>query len=366
MQNQFCKSLSNALSFRIIGDSNTLSFNPCCLYNDFIPYHPTVFKKYRKLWIEADKEYLPGCSKCELKEKTHGVSRTTRLIINNQIPDDIDDQIYKVEVVLDTTCNAACIQCGTQQSSLWRNEYAKLEKKTDIPKDRHYIQMQPESQIDSKINLIKKDINIKDVKTWHFWGGEPLLTDTHLKFLREIEDYKSIKLVYTTNGSIFPDNETLEIWSKCREILILISVDGVNDRFHYCRWPLKWDKWTNNALRFKHETSNNITFCFNLCVMPMNIFYVNEVSEWIYKNFSTSENALNYIRSEGVINAANTPMSLREKVWKKYGDYHMVSKILSELPVEDTKNMLEHLEKWDKVRKLDWRKTFPEIVTDFN
>jgi hypothetical protein len=110
---KFCKALTNAISFRIPGDTNVLTFNPCCLYNDIIPFHPRLFEKERQKFISAD-TFLPGCSKCELKEKTHKVSLRTRS--NDFIPNDIGNEIFKLEIVLDTTCNAACIQCGPMQS----------------------------------------------------------------------------------------------------------------------------------------------------------------------------------------------------------------------------------------------------------
>jgi hypothetical protein len=173
MQNSFCKSLSNAVSFRIPGDKNILTFNPCCLYNEYLPFHPIHFKRTKKMFDEAT-TFLHGCSKCELKEKTH--NQSLRLVTNREIPDGIDNEIYKLEIVLDTTCNAACIQCGSDQSSLWRKEEAGLKK---------IVHIQPEQQIDDKIAQIKQAIDINKVKSFHFWGGEPLLTDTHLKFLNE-------------------------------------------------------------------------------------------------------------------------------------------------------------------------------------
>lgn len=361
MQNKFCKALSNAVSFRVPGDSNTITFNPCCLYDYYIPYHPTLFKKHRSTFINSDKEYLPGCSKCELKEKTHGLQRTQRNAFNQQIPDGIDDEIYKLEIVLDTTCNAACIQCGQDQSSLWRNEVAS--------RDKNFIHIQPVSQIESKIEIIKQNVDIQKVKRWHFWGGEPLLTDTHLKFLNQIEDLSSVSLAYTTNGSIFPDDDVLEIWSKCNEVVIGISTDGIEDRFHYCRWPLKWDKWARNTLRFRNETPSNTKFHINYCIMPVNALYTGETDAWLKDNFSSHTDGtpitFNFIRSEGTVDANKTPMSLREEIWKELGEEHIVSRVLKELPIKDYTDMLAHLEYWDNVRKLSWKTVFPEIVRHF-
>ena len=362
MQNKFCKALSNAVSFRIPGDSNSLTFNPCCLYNEYHPFHPTVFKKQRQQYIEADQFYLPNCSKCELKEKTHGLEKTQRYIFNQQIPDGIGDEIYKLEIVLDTTCNAACIQCGTYQSSLWRNEVAR--------RDPNYHHIQPKSQIDLKIEQIKKSIDIQKVKKWHFWGGEPLLTDTHMKLLNQIDDLSTVSVSYTTNGSIFPKDDVLELWSKCQDVTIGISTDGIDDRFHYIRWPLTFDKWTRVVERFKNETSSNIRFFINYCVIPLNALYTNEMDEWLDTNFSKHRDgsaiSFNFIRGEGTVDAACTPESLREIIYKRLGDEHIVSSILKELPIIDPENMLKHLDYWDPIRKLNWRETFKEAAKHFD
>jgi len=358
MQNKFCKSLSNAVSFRIPGDSNTLTFNPCCLYDDYIPFHPTIFKRERQKFIEAT-DFLPACSKCKLKESTHGSS--LRVHTNRQMPDDLGDTIYKLEIVLDTTCNAACIQCGELQSSLWRKQYAE---------DRKIVHIQLEQQIDAKIQRIKESIDLQKVKNYHFWGGEPLITDTHLKFLREIEDPSTVKINYTTNCSVFPDDEVLELWSKFKNITIGLSLDGIEDKFHYIRWPLSWDKVKRNLENFRTSCPSNTHFHINCCAIPLNVLYVNELGNWLQDNFSKVSNgsnvSYNFIRGEGTVDAACTPMSLREEVWKQLGENHDISRVLKEVPIKDPSEMIRHFDKWDKVRNLDWRQTFPEIVKHFN
>ena len=353
--------MSNAVSFRIPGDSNTLTFNPCCLYDEYLPYHPTIFKKNRQTFINTDSDFLPGCYRCKLKEQTHGHSQRTR--INQQIPDNIGDTIHKLEIVLDTTCNAACIQCGSTQSSLWRLELAKESAHGKV------IHIQPESQIDSKIDHINNTVDTQQVKRWHFWGGEPLATDTHLKFLNKIEDLSDVSLAYTTNGSIFPTDDILELWSKCKTVNVNISTDGIKDRFHYIRYPLSWDKWTNTAERFKNETPSNMTLWINYCVLPLNALYTSELDEWLSANFSNHKNGtkitVNYMRGEGTVDAECTPLKLREEVWKRLGEHHTVSNILKELPVQDPSSMLTHLNRWDNHRRLSWRTTFPDIVRYF-
>lgn len=353
----FCKSLKNAVSLRIPGDTNTLAFNPCCLYDTYIPFHPTIFKKHRQIFTTAE-TFLPGCSKCELKEKTHGVSLRTRT--NSEFPDNLGDDIYKLEIVLDTTCNAACIQCGDTQSSLWRKEI------TDNKKIHH---IQQEQQIDSKIESIQKTIDLKKVKWFHFWGGEPLLTDTHLKILKHIEDPQGTVLAYTTNGSIFPDESVLDLWSRFKEVKIGLSIDGIEHRFNYIRWPLKWDKVVRNLNDFKTNVPDNVMYHVNCCILPLNALYVLELGQWLQTNFAQDRNGravtYNFIRGEGTMDIARTPLALREVIWKSLPDNHHVSNVLKEVPVIDPTMMLEHINYWDKVRNLDWKKTFPDIVKYF-
>jgi MoaA/NifB/PqqE/SkfB family radical SAM enzyme len=354
MQNKFCKAMSNALSFRIPGDSNSLTFNPCCLYDDYLPFHPTYFEKERKKFIETT-TFLPGCRKCELKEKTHGISQRT--IFNNRIPEMDNSSIWKLEIVLDTTCNAACIQCGTTQSSLWRKQ---------VYGENH---IQPKSQIEDKLERLKKSIDFNTVKDFHFWGGEPLVTDTHLMILREISDPSDVELEYTTNGSVFPDKETWNIWSRFKSVKIAFSLDGMYDQFYYMRWPLRWEKVSKNLEKFCDEGTINCRYHINFCAAPLNILYIPELGEWLDNNFSISPNGTkinyNFIRSEGTVDIACTPMSLREATWKLLGDNHHVSNILKEVPVLDPTTMIKHLEHWDPIRKLNWRETFSKASPHF-
>lgn len=353
----FCKSLRNAVSFRIPGDSNTLTFNPCCLYDQYLPFHPTIFKKERKKYVEAT-EFLAPCSKCELKERTH--KNSLRINSNRDIPDGIGDTIWKLEIVLDTTCNAACIQCGFHQSSLWRKE---------ISEDNKVYHIQPEQQIDDKIKKIKESINLNEVKFFHFWGGEPLLTDTHLKFLQEIENPEEVTVAYTSNCSIFPDDEVLKLWEKFKSIRIGLSIDGIEDRFHYIRWPLLWSKAKRNLEQFRDNTPSNAMFHVNCCIIPLNVLYVNELGEYLKNNFSKTKHGTtinyNFIRGEGIMDIATTPMSLREEAWKILPEDHHVANVLRELPVLDPKDMMNHINYWDPRRKLNWRETFPDIVKHF-
>jgi hypothetical protein len=345
MQNKFCKILSNSLSFRIPGSTDKLTFNPCCLYNDYIPFDYETFHKEREKYLNAT-NFLPGCSKCKLKEKTHGFSLRTRA--NDQLPNDIGSDIYKLEIVLDTTCNAACIQCGPLQSSLWRKELGIAEPKTDMQES---------------LKIIKSVLDINKVGEIHFWGGEPFVTDTHLKIISDIVDPSSVEVRYTTNGSVFPDNKLWRILENFKTVNINVSVDGIGDQFHYIRWPLGWDKITNNLLRYKNESSSNTSIHINHCILPINALYVKRFEDWFAENLSyinKNKVSVGLIKGEGTMSLNRTPIKLREKIYSTLGEDHIVSHMLKEISFDNTNFMLDHLENLDKKRNLNWRKIFQE------
>lgn len=363
MQNKFCKFLSNSLSLRVPDDTNTMFFTPCCVYDvdAGIPFHPTLFKKERQKFIEAT-DFLPGCSRCKMEEITHGHSQRTRA--NEQVPDDIGSDIYKLELVLDTTCNAACIQCGTTSSSLWRKEVAEVEGNKKASS-----KLQDPNQIDNHIATIKRSFDFDKIKKIHFWGGEPLITDTHLKILREIKDPKNTELQYTTNGSTFPDNDLWDILKDFKRVSFNISIDGVGDQFSYIRWPLGWNKVEKNLISFRDHSTPNCRFLINFCVMPINLLYFSKLYDWFQENTKTisvnEKNQIHYIRGEGKLDLAFTPLELRNRVYQELGEDHTISKMLKEIPYIDHKTMISHLDWWDIKRKLRWRDVFKESAHYF-
>lgn len=346
---KFCKALTNAVSFRIPGDTNVLTFNPCCLYNELIPFQPRTYQKYREKFISA-RNFLPECSKCELKEKTHKASLRTRT--NGNIPDDIGDSIYKLEIVLDTTCNAACIQCGPMQSSLWRKEV-----------NKRVYHIQPEQQIDTNIEKIRSVVDFSQLGEIHFWGGEPLITDTHLKILKDIPDPSKVSLAYTTNVSVFPNQEVLDLWSKFKRVRVGLSIDAVDDKIFYIRWPLAWDKIKRNLELFSTVVSSSIQIHINCCIIPVNVFYTKDIIDWFKTHYPNIP--VNFIRGEYPLDISHTPQRLRDHVIKQLPPDHEVVNILKEVPIADHKEIITYLDEIDQRRKLNWRNTFPEIVEFF-
>jgi hypothetical protein len=77
-------------------------------------------------------------------------------------------------------------------------------------------------------------------------------------------------------------------------------------------------------------------------------------------------NLANLIRPNaclGTMDLRYASPALRDKVFEKYGEDHNISKMLASLELyDDAAPMFNYIEQMDKIRRLDWRKTFPDVV----
>jgi hypothetical protein len=108
---------------------------------------------------------------------------------------------------------------------------------------------------------------------------------------------------------------------------------------------------------------------------PFNIFYIDRYTKWaeefskIGKNnrFPISKWFLNPHPVVGKqMNMACVPPELQDVIKEKYGTDSRVSKIINPFDQNQCKNMLDYIKFHDGHRKLNWRKTFPEIVQYFD
>ena len=164
---------------------------------------------------------------------------------------------------MDFECNAACITCGPQLSTLWSKELKKVN-----------IAHAPTESIKLKqIFELLNQLDLSQVGRIKFFGGEPLVNDIHLEILKKFPNPSDIDVWYTTNASVYPKQKVLDIWSKFKLVYFEASIDGIGEQFNYIRWPLKWDKVQNNLLRLKEEAPSNVLFRINHTVNPLNVLY---------------------------------------------------------------------------------------------
>jgi len=352
MSNQFCRFLSNGYSFS--SPNNYLIVKPCCWHKDEIIFDEN-FEKNKHDQSQINK-WTPGCSVCRAQETAGQKSfRQSSFEILPEVENNIP---LAIDINLDRSCNAACIICGPESSTFWSKQLGS--KKT--------IQIQNKDSLSIYIDYITNNFDLSKVQRIKFFGGEPLFTDTHLKVLQLLPNPEQCEIWYTTNGSILPGQNVLDIWKQFKLVFFEASLDGIDSKFNYIRWPLQWRKVSNNLLELKDQGPVNLLFRINHTLNPFNIFYYDELDDWIRNNLSSNRlgdlTEINIHPCWGKWDLAKTPISLRDEINKKYSN-SIVSRILSNTSVLDYKSIIDFTKKYDDKRKVSWAETFPEIVKYF-
>lgn len=387
MANKFCRQLSNGYKINVQGDK--LLWSPCCFYSKKTDMSNTAELKRDMEYAHNATGWLPECSSCKVMEESGVEILKPRLNANQMISENsVPGDCVNLEISFDTKCNAACLSCGSYCSTTW----AKFEKKHNLnlsgtapkviklsnPFERKIAEVQykiklSDDDTDTSDVLFRKLINtvpLDKLETIFIMGGEPFYTKSHLKMLRHLKevhpDLSKVSIRYQSNGSIFPSDEVLKLWEDYKFIVYGASFDGVGERFDYLRWPLKWFRCGPILKRIMTETRAQLHV--NCTISPLNILYVDDLENWLKENIPAHrmKNIHNLIRPNacmGTMDLKYANQKLRDKVYDKYGEDHDISKMLASLETyDDATPMFNYIEQMDKIRRTDWRKTFPDIV----
>jgi hypothetical protein len=238
---------------------------PCCL----LPKDTNI----KQLQTEMLNGQRPvACQKCwtledqgktsdrQLKNSSFDfyTNRDIRFIEKDCRDGDFSHQILKLYT--SNLCNSTCVTCSPSFSSAW----ATLKKvKT--------FEIISQDQLDS--------ISYKDLVMLSFVGGEPLFEKKNFDILEYMISIGNtdcyISLV--SNGSVQLNQKQQNILKQFKNLNICLSIDGIEKRFEYMRFPLKWDILLENIHFFQ---SLNIDLFVSYTISNLNIFYYNETIEW--------------------------------------------------------------------------------------
>jgi MoaA/NifB/PqqE/SkfB family radical SAM enzyme len=243
---------------------------------------------------------------------------------------------------------------------------------------------------------------IPNIQQLYFAGGEPLMIKEHKRFLEEIirRGYaKNITVRYNSNGVLIND-ELIDIWSKFREVRFAFSIDALDGRNHYIRFPVSWDE-TLVALKKLDDTPDNIKVGIACAVQIFNIKHIIDFAKWKIQQKFKKINLFEVFGIEaggGLLNmhmlyiptflsARILPKEDKEQLkqdfedfrvwlWENYrqdddfwkhnpNGWNRWEGILKFVLSEDHSHLLpdfkEYVQNLDTIRGLDSKKIFPEI-----
>lgn len=370
---------------------------PCCLtdmtdgmstsstdYDDRVHYflgkdsletiaNSTKFKNLRKEMINGT--FPKMCQKCyryedagiesKRKEANEQYGKYLDEFISGTKPDgEITKLDYRyIELRLGAVCNLKCVTCNPFSSNRW-NQDVHVFKGTDFEKDYFNNEIKTEWYRDLNFydELLSKSKNLEEI-----WinGGEPTLIKEHGYFLQKLIDNdqsKNIKLHYSLNSTKFPDS-FIQMWEKFKKVRIQISIDDIEDRNYYVRFPSDWNvimSAFNKIVKYKD------IFDLEICqtVSALNVYNLAKFKEYFDKHHLPISH--NYVHYPTHLQVNILPEELKKEVLnvnKDLADFE-INKLVTELnkPLEKTaySRFISYINLLDRAREVKIYEYLPE------
>ena len=363
MNQKFCKFFKNGLVYN--NNATNFTISPCCYFSKNYVIAPTDVTSqlghHRLAWQIEDTDKT--CQICKHQELSNIPSY--RQTANNLVTENTD-KIVMLTVAVNKKCNLACPTCGSHSSSLWHRENVRNGIKDsidiiDLHKDDH------KHIITRKFLSLIESQDLSELKYIKFGGGEPLMSDTHLQILNMIQNPEQVIVQYTSNFSIMPSEKIFNIWQRFKLIKWCASIDGINERFEFLRWPYTWDKFNKFKNQAFNIVPNNVIFGVEHTINPLNILYFDEFKEWFDNEFAYNRlgdpSDFNIHYADGVMGLNCTTPALKQEIISKLGVDHQMTKLLNQIELHgDTDKFIEYLNTINTWRNQDWKTTFSKVA----
>jgi len=301
------------------------------------------------------------CNSCIMVEKAGARSRRQGQIEFYKDWNNQNKKIRGLDFNLSNLCNLKCTICSTEYSTAWIPDAKKL----GLPiKEYNYYDKKKQFKLHDPSLL-------SDLEIVHFWGGEPLIDDKHVKileFLDTADILKNCKVTYNTNGTHKVDDHVLDLWSRAKLIEIHFSIDDIGDRFEYQRYPAKWNDLVENLSWYKDKLAPNHLFYINCTLSYLNIWYVPELIDWKLSYFNTNRlgdiTNLLFQPAHGFCSFEYLSSKVKKCLLEKFCNYPELLpyiEISNVLDNYEPKKFLEYIDKLDVIRGTNWSATFNEF-----
>jgi hypothetical protein len=308
----------------------------------------------------------PHCQSCWVVEDNHGESKRQvyiDLYRENQIPQTQSIVLFSLDYNTLPICNAKCIICSPTYSSAWiqdaqllNNTESRFTKSTNI------------SDINKEQNQLD-GLDLTQLKSVYFNGGEPLLTNDHVTILTQLQNINEVAVSYNINGSCYPTEDVLQLWSKAKEVTLSLSIDGINEQFEYIRNPLIWKQVSDNIAKLNNCLPNlkiNIAYTVGL----HNVFGLRECINWCNTNIDKFDVATQFHvhTANGKLDIKFAGRELRKSFLNELSlidnnKFYWVTSLKNYVrsTVDPSNDWMDYLYSLDKIRNTNWETTFVEL-----
>jgi radical SAM protein with 4Fe4S-binding SPASM domain len=275
--------------------------------------------KLNNIWNSDDvnrlrQQFLAGekpeeCVRCWTEEEAGIFSLRQQNKYNNRYSVDKPVVNY-LSLKLSNKCNLACRICSPYLSSLWQTQYNKLNIPL-LPSDYYETVSLDKFEGERLQALHDMSVNLEYLL---IYGGEPLINDEvldYIKFLVDSKLAKNISLTLNTNGTVYTD-ELIELLNQFKRINLFLSIDDIGTRFEYQRWPAKWNKIDENIKKYAVLPAP-----FHIGIYPtasiLNILNLEELLNGLH-TYGCLIMFANLIHDPQMLCLKNLPVELKQKL----------------------------------------------------
>lgn len=341
-------------------------------------FNSEYMKNLRQEFINGEKP--KACDPCWNVESAGITSkRQYGLMKYHDILSDIDfesttaNKIGFFDLKLGNICNIKCRICGPESSSTWMEETFKMFR----DRSGHKIILD-QGRWPRTTESFWAELNsqLENIRYLEITGGEPFLIEQQFDLLRTAVAQghaHNIDVHYNTNGTVYPESAISEIWPHFKNVEIAFSIDDLGDRFHYQRYPAKWEEVKQNLqkvnfLRLKNPWLRVIICC---TINKQNIYYLPEIYKFI-KEQKLNSFHFNMLHTERIFNISYLNPDAKQKIKDRIVDQlsddpdfeRIIQPIINFMMVDNQCNdgeFLQRLRLHDQHRGQNFSEIFPEF-----
>ena len=397
-------------------------------------YNSLYMRTVRKQMLNGQKPY--PCLKC-FKEEDGGYQSkrmwetrlwSKRVDLKRLVKETGEDgsvpvRLLYMDLRFGVKCNLKCIMCSPHDSSLWVRDWNKLFPQIQNPSLKELMNWPDKGRRDGgSYNWASKNKRFREqldeqlpyIQQLYFAGGESVIIDEHYALLEKCVKEgraENIELRYNSNGVKLPPR-LFELWSRFKRVIFHFSLDGIEERNDYIRFPSRFEHIVRQLKRLDAETPDSVIVTLSCAVSALNIYSLPDFIEW---KLSMSFRKINqWPKSAGLIdthlvyhpahlNVKVLPQALKDRTEEKFEAFYSRLKdhfrrnppprpqaleppqkpradggfaghpygiqrlkgLVRFMQSEDWSRRLpelkEYLVKMDKIRKTDFAGTFPEL-----
>lgn len=363
MTDIFCPIINGGLQINL-KMGGTPMINNCCLRSDLRPmtenyWNNSSFIPLREL--NRKNIWDDGCWTCRGNELDGLESFRTGMLKKFGRKSNLSGP-QRLDLMFDISCNLACRTCGPHSSTFWQRHLIQNKITFNAPP--------PESKVEEMIDILET-LDLSNLEMVVFCGGETLMGTGYWKVAEAIQKMTShakekIVLCFQTNGTQLVPEKYFELIEKYHLVKLHISLDGMDKRFEYLRWPAKWDQVKENIFNLANTLPTNCMFLVEETISIFNLFYLHELKNWLNNNFSKNRlgDTVNHTH-----HVAHGPYSINY-ITKEY--YDNLSQHKELIPNNWSENhqsirdMIAEIKKYDELRGQSFEKTFPEVASFYS